>query len=301
VGPEEWVPELTNLIVVSLQQAALFGLLSLGLVVSFRVARFPDLTVDGSFGLGAAIAATSIHYFASPWIGTVGAFLGGAVSGLLTGVISIRLKINRLLSGIVVMTMLYTISLRCMQRSNLPLTGSETVLSWTEALRPAEVWITITLGSVAAIAYLLVGCLLRTDVGLHMRVSGENPRLITLLGRNVNSFIFFALALSNGLIATSGALTAQHFGFADVNMGIGVLVIGLACVYLGEGLLKTDSIRNLLVATAAGSILYHVIKNLALRIGFAPTDLKLVTAVLVLVALGFRPLRDGAAVTDRPI
>lgn len=290
-----------SLLVVSIEEGALYAVVALALGLSFRVVRFPDLTVDGSFAFGAAIAGAGISHWHSPWLSTTGAFAGGILSGLLTGAFAVKLKISRLLSGVLVMTMLYTIALRIMGRSNIQLLHASTVLSRFESMgQPALVAI---LCLFAATVNISIAWLLRTEFGLHLRASGEHPRLLVSLGRNPDLLLLFGLALSNGLIASSGAVAAQLYGFADVNIGVGTLVIGLACLYVGDSfagkLSRPTFISRLLVAALGGSLAYQVARNLCLRVGFSPTDLKLGTALLV-VAFMSLPSRNRMANEELP-
>jgi putative ABC transport system permease protein len=284
-----WISDLGGLFLVSIQQGALYGLVTLALVLSFRIVRFYDLTVDGSFAVGGAVIGACSFYYRSPWLGMAASVSAGALSGALTALLSIKLRINQLLAGILVMTALYSVSLRIMNRSNIPLGQSPTILSSLEFVPLNQLWLSAAFLVVLTAIGFSLWYLLATEVGLHLRAAGENPELVVGLARNVNLFVVLALAISNGVVAMSGALVAQHYGFADVSMGSGVVVIGLACLCLGEVLPMRESVRNLLLASVLGSIIFHLIKNIALRVGVPPIYLKLVTVTLVVAALLLRP------------
>ena len=280
----------------------ILSLLALGVYISYRVFAFPDITADGSITFGAAVAASMITHGMNPLTASAVAFLAGSVAGICTGVLHTRFKINQLLSGILVMTALYSVNLHVMGQSNLPLLNAKTLTTYAEAVGQrigggdtAKVlgWTVSArdLGSlilaaalvllIALIAYLFF----RTNLGSAMRASGDNAQMIRAMGVSVENMIVLGLAISNGLIAFSGALLAQYQGFADVQMGIGMVVWGLASVIIGRALVGSDSLGNALTGTIMGSVLFRLIIALALRWGLNPNDLKLVTALFVFGAL----------------
>lgn len=287
-----------SLLLGALTLGLLMAVLALAVHLSFRVLRFPDITVDGSFPLGAAVAAQAIHSGLDPASATLLAGGAGALAGACTGWIHTRLGVHGLLSGILVMTALYSVNLHVLGQSHLSLVDQRTLLDlvafwpqdepfklahWTSYGRE---W-TALLGS-AAIAVglaVLMSWFLRTERGTAWRAGGENPSFMRALGVNMDRQVIAGLALSNALAALAGALLAQYQGFADVQMGIGMIVWGLASVIVGEALLGSVSVGFALVGVIVGSISYRLLVALALRFGLDPNDLKLVTALFVLVAL----------------
>lgn len=270
--------------------------MALGVYLSFRILNYADLTVDGSFTLGASVAARLITASVNPWLGIGVAALGGAMAGGLTGWLNTRLKIEPLLAGILSMTALYSINLRVMGRSNIGIPLDQTAFSQVAAAGVPPAWATsvlgvIFLGSLAGATYWF----LRTELGLAVRATGDNPQMIRTLGVNTDHMKMLGLALSNALVAVSGALVAQYQGFSDAGMGIGMIVVGLASVIIGEMLVGRGALGWALASVAVGSVLYRLVIALALQVGAAPTDLKLVTAMLVALALWLPSVRTQMA------
>lgn len=281
----------------------ILALLALGVFVSFRIFAFPDMTAEGSVTLGAAIAAALIVQGQSPLVASLAAMAGGALAGSVTGILHTRFRIDGLLSGILVMTALYSVNLHVMGRSNLPLMGKETFASWAGALgetlaggaesitiasRELRVLDLSVLGFTAVLVALVVTGLyafFRTDLGTAMRATGDNAQMVRALGTSDGRMITAGLALSNGLVALAGALLAQYQGFADVQMGIGMLVWGLASVIIGEALVGSERLVHLLIGAVLGSLLFRLLVAVALRWGLDPNDLKLITASFVFLAL----------------
>jgi len=280
----------------------ILSLLAFGVFISFRIFAFPDITADGSITLGGAVAGVLIAAHVHPLVATGVAFGAGMLAGATTAILHTRFKINGLLSGILVMTALYSVNLHIMGKSNLPLLSERTLASMAEAA--AERWIgapALSLlgwqvsardAGVLALAFgvaIAVGAILyvffRTNLGTAMQAAGDNPQMIRALGVNVDNMIVLGLALSNGLIAMSGGLLTQYQGFADVQMGIGMVVWGLASVIIGEALVGVRDLGFVIVGAVMGSVLFRLIVALALRGGLNPNDLKLVTAAFVFVAL----------------
>jgi putative ABC transport system permease protein len=281
----------------------ILSLLAMGVMVSFRIFSTPDITTDGSITLGAAVAATLIVAGVPPSIATLAALVAGFLAGAVTGVIHTKFRIDALLSGILVMTALYSINLRIMGKSNVPLMGDMTLASeagWIgEKLLGAERidllgWsvtsadLSMLLGALACavVGALVVYFFFRTEIGTAMRATGDNAQMVRALGANVEAYRVFGLALANGLVALSGALLAQYQGFADAQMGIGMVVWGLASVIIGEALTGgTRSLGLTLTGAIFGSVLFRELVAIALRAGLNPNDLKLITAIFVLAAL----------------
>jgi putative ABC transport system permease protein len=273
----------------ALEMGLLFALVALGVYLSFRVLQFPDLTVDGSFPLGAAVAAVLIVGGLNPWLASLLAMCAGALAGLVTAWLNVRLKILHLLASILVMIALYSINLRVMGRPNIALLGENTVFSPLELL-PYPVYITlpIALLLLVVIVKLLIDRFLQSEIGLAMRSTGVNPRMASAQGINTNIMILTGMALSNALVALAGALFAQSQGAADVTLGVGIIVVGLASVIGGEALVSPKSVFRATLACIVGSILYRLAVGLALNadfIGLKAQDLNLITAILVVLAM----------------
>ena len=280
----------------------ILSLLALGVFISFRIFDFPDITADGSITLGAAVSAVLILAGVHPLAALAAAFAAGVAAGTTTGVLHTRFKINGLLSGILVMTALYSVNLHIMGKSNVPLLSERTlvtiaesaalralgasnvqVLGWDVSARDAAV-LALAFAVTVAISVALY-LFFRTNIGTAMQAAGDNAQMIRALGVNVDNMIVLGLALSNGLIAFSGGLLAQYQGFADVQMGIGMVVWGLASIIIGEALVGVRALGFLITGAVMGSVLFRLIVALALRGGLDPNDLKLVTAGFVFLAL----------------
>ncbi|OAJ75481.1 ABC transporter permease [Brevibacillus sp. SKDU10] len=280
-------------IVGAFEQGLLFAVMVLGVFLTFRILNFPDLTVDGSFAMGGAIAAILIVDGMNPFVATALAMAGGAIAGVFTGVLTTKGKINGLLAGILTMIALYSINLRIMgKKSNVPLLREETLYTKAQAVSIFDFQIYgVSLASsivfliMVLIVKLIMDWFLHTDLGLDIRATGDNDRMIRSFGANTDTTTIIGLALSNALVAASGALVAQYQGFADVGMGIGMIVIGLASVIIGEVLFGTKSIMRLTLAVILGSIVYRLVIAFALRQGFLASDMKLITAIIVIIAL----------------
>ncbi len=280
----------------------ILSLLAMGVYVSFRIFDMPDITTDGSITLGAATAAILLVHGTNPFIATSIGAIAGAGAGVITGVLHTRFKINSLLAGILVMTALYSVNLHVMGRSNVPLMQAKTLTDYGDSLGQAvfrseslilfgwevgtaEFTVLLLSGVVAALAGLALYLFFRTHIGTAMRATGNNAQMIRALGANVERNIIFGLALSNGLVALSGALLAQYQGFADAQMGIGMVVWGLASVIIGEALVGSRSLGLTIAGAIMGSVLFRLLVAIALRWGLNPTDLKLITAAFVFAAL----------------
>lgn len=279
----------------AIETGLLFGLVAVGVFLSFRILNFPDLTVDGSLPLGAAVAATLILAGVSPFIATTAAFFAGGVAGLITALLNVRLKILHLLASILVMISLHTVNLRIMGQPNTALLGERTVFTLLEGLGLPFYWINpLLLLVVLMVAVCLVNRFLGSEMGLGMRATGANPRMAVAQGIRTGPMTSLGIALSNALVALSGALFAQIQGAADITMGIGTIVIGLAAVILGEALLPPRTMLRAVIGAVMGSIIYRFAVAIALNadfIGLEAQDLKLVTAVLVVVAMAVSGLR----------
>jgi putative ABC transport system permease protein len=258
----------------------------LGVYITFRVLDFPDLTVDGSFTLGGAIAARIIMEGLDPWLGTALALVCGLGAGLVTGILHTRLRIAPLLAGILMMIGLYSINLRVMGgKAMLSLLRMDTI--YTDVAKVvASDWAVLGLGAlVAAAAAYLLYVFLQTEMGLALRATGDNEQMSRSMGVNTDSSKVMGLALGNGLVALSGAMVAQYQAYSDVGMGIGMIVVGLASVIMGEVVFGNRTLARTMVAVLIGSIIYREVIAAVMRMGLPTSDLKLFTALLVIVAM----------------
>ncbi|HTL57709.1 MAG TPA: hypothetical protein VL361_18630 [Candidatus Limnocylindrales bacterium] len=292
-----------TLLIGSTTMGLILALLALGVYLSFRIFNFPDITADGSITFGASVTSTLLVHHWSPFPATLAGFVAGMIAGTTTGVLHTKFKINGLLSGILVMTALYSVNLHVMGKSNVPLLNERTlatqaeslgsrlfrtqedlnIFGWTVGVRDAAM-LMAALGFIVVVGLGLY-LFFRTNLGTAMRATGDNPQMNRALGVSVDFILILGLALSNGLIGLSGALLAQYQGFADVQMGIGMVVWGLASVIIGESLVGSHRVGLLITGAVMGSVLFRLLVAIALRWGLNPNDLKLITAAFVFVAL----------------
>ncbi len=278
---------------ISLEQGLAYALVALGIVISFRILAFPDLTVDGSFVLGGAVLAKVIVLGYPPVIGVLLAVLIGFIAGCATGILNTRLKINSLLAGILIMTILYSVNLRVMGRSNTPLINYATIFTPFERMEMRWLAVVLFFSVIVFGCKFLADLFLHTQIGLAMRATGDNEQMIRTLGVNTDNITVLGLGISNAFVALSGALVAQHQGFADIGMGIGMIVAGLAAIIIGETLLRAKTVGMRTFAAIGGSFIYRLTITVGLWLGLAPTDLKMATGAMVILALGFPALRKG--------
>ena len=269
---------MNELVLGILEQGLIFGVMVLGVYITYRILDFPDLSVDGSFPLGAAIAASLIVRGTNPYAACFAAFIGGMCSGAVTGILHVNLRITNLLAGILVSIGLYSVNLRIMGKSNVPLFTGGNIFSGN--LPPI-----VIIAIFAIAAKVLLDLFLKTKFGFLLIATGDNPQLVTSLGISTGVMKITGLAISNGLVALSGAMMAQYQRFSDVGMGTGTIVMGLASIILGQSILKKIRIMLPTTMVLIGAILYKGSIALALKMGLPPTDLKLITSVIVIVAL----------------
>lgn len=270
----------------SLEQGLAFGIMALGVYITFRILDFPDLTVDGSLPLGAAVSAKLIASGYDPFLSIIIAILAGGIAGAITGILNTRFKIAPLLSGILSMTALYSINLRIMGRPNIPLLTEKTVFDIIENLGLKYPWNNIIiLISLVLLSKILLDLFMKTQIGFALRATGDNPQMIRSMGIDTNTMKMIGVIIANALVAFSGALVGQYQGFADVGMGTGTIVAGLASVIIGEVIVGEKSIFISTLGVVIGSILYRFSIALALTLGFAASDMKLLTAILVVIFL----------------
>jgi len=299
----------------SVEQGIIYAIMALGVYLSFRVLDFPDLTVDGSFVTGAAVAATMIFYGYHPAAATAVALVVGFLAGCITGLLHTKGKINPLLSGILMMIALYSINLRIMGltsdnsvgRPNIPLLNAETIFSKFHAFwgnlgidsalnnmlgamgisHLPSTWGTLILMAIVTLIIKFgADWFLQTEIGLAIRATGDNKRMIRSFSANTDNLVILGLGVSNAMVALSGSLIAQYAKFSDIGMGIGMIIIGLASVIIGEAIFGTKTIVRTTLAVVAGAIIYRIVLGLALRVKLLDTgDMKLITAVIVIAAL----------------
>ncbi len=275
-----------------------YGFLAMGVYITMRIYNFPDITADGSLTLGASVTAAMLVSGAPPILAVITAIIMGFVAGTLTGVIHTKLRVNGLLSGILVTTALYSINLHIMGRANVPLLTVRNIITPFEktlSALPKYVVAIIFFSIAIVLIWGLLALLFKTNFGLAMRATGDNEIMIAAQGVDTDFMKIIGIGLSNALIALSGSLVAQYQGFADIGMGIGIIVFGLASVIIGESLVsgfrRRFGVASLLLLVVVGAIVFRVLVAFALQIGLDPIDFKLITAVFVLLAVGLPQLR----------
>jgi len=287
----------------ALEIGLIFALVALGVLITFRMLHFPDLTVDSSFPLGGAVAATLISMRMDPFYATLVAALAGALAGMVTGWLNVKLKIMDLLASILVMIALYSVNLRIMGKPNVPLIMEPTVFTLLQPdAMPDYVTRALILLVIVALAKVLMDWFFTTQLGLAIRATGANPTMARAQGVATNTMVLIGIAISNALVALAGALFAQSQGGADISMGIGTIVIGLAAVIIGENILPSRRLIVLTLAVVAGAVLYRFFIALALNadfIGLKAQDLNLVTALLVTIALVLPLLRQRLRLNNK--
>lgn len=272
-----------------LEQGLIYGILALGLLITYRILDFPDLTVDSSFPLGAAVSAVLTLEGMPPALTLLCAIAAGALAGLVTGLIHVKCKVRDLLSGIITMTALYSINLRIAGKANLPIFAKETLFknAWTKALPE---WISdystvLLILVITLIAKVLLDVFLKTKAGYLLRAAGDNAAVVTTLARDEGTVKIMGLMIANSLVALAGAVMCQQQRFFDISMGTGTMVIGLASVIIGTNLFKRLTWLKSTSMAIIGSILYKACVSIAISCGLEATDMKLITAVLFLLIL----------------
>ena len=273
-------------------QGLLWAFLAIGVFITFRILDIPDLTAEGAFPLGGGIAAITLTHGLSPILATLLGFCGGALAGLVTGLLHTKLKIPALLAGIITMTGLFSITSRVMGAPNLALLGIDTIFTQAETLGISKQTAVILIGLLAVIIIVaLLHFFFKTEIGLSLRATGDNPVMAATNGINNQRMQVLGFMLSNGLIALSGALLAQNNGYADVNASIGTIVIGLASIIIGEVLFRRHGILGQMLAIVVGSILYRLILAIVFEFNVQPTDTKLASALVLVLCLSLPQLK----------
>ncbi|EJN54435.1 Ribose/xylose/arabinose/galactoside ABC-type transport system, permease component [Lactobacillus gasseri CECT 5714] len=296
---KKWGCVQMNLIVSAIGQGLLWALLGLGLYLTFRILNFADMTVEGTFPLGAAVAVANLAHGMSPYLATFLALLAGMLAGLVTGLLYTKGKIPILLAGILTMTAIYSINLRIMGGSNISLIGKKTLLN-NEFLRSLPQYFnSVVLGIIVVV--IITGILvffLNTDFGQAFIATGDNPKMAKSLGIYTDSMIIIGLMLSNGIVALCGALIAQNNGYADINMGIGTIVIALASIIIGEVAFGELTLNQRLVAVTLGSIIYRLILLAVLQLGFSANDLNLISSIVLALCMMLPQLEKNCSLEE---
>ncbi|AAL94164.1 ABC transporter permease [Fusobacterium nucleatum subsp. nucleatum ATCC 25586] len=269
----------------TIEQSLIFAIMVLGVYISFRILNFPDMTVDGTFPLGAAISAKLLTLGVNPYLTLIVTLVAGAVAGAITGLIHVKLKVKDLLAGILVMTALYSVNLRVMKKSNIPLFEEDNIFN-------TEYSMMITIVVLILISKFILDYLLKTKFGFALKALGDNENLIVSLGLNEEKYKIYGLMIANAFVAFSGAVLAQYQGFADVGMGTGIIVIGLASIIIGDTLFGKRRKSAGTTIVIIGSILYRGVIALTLSMGMDASDLKLITSVIVIVILWIQKQKD---------
>ena len=268
-----------NLIIDAIEEGLLFSIVSMGVYITYKILDFPDLSVDGTYPLGAAITAILLINGVNPWLAIIISAVGGAIAGGITAFLHVKLKISNLMSGILVMIALYSVNLRIMGRSNTPLFSTKTIFKNANL---KSIFIIIIM---VVICKIIIDTFLKTKRGFLLIAVGDNEQVVSSLGINKNGVKVLGLMISNGLVGMAGAIQAQKYGYADVTMGQGIVVMGLATVVIGITIFGKLSLLKCTTLSILGAIIYKVAIAIALRVNFNPNDLKLITAIIVIIAL----------------
>ncbi|QZN92838.1 ABC transporter permease [Limosilactobacillus panis] len=275
-----------NLMVSAIGQGLLWALLGLGLYLTFRILDFCDMTVEGTFPLGAATAVTAIAHGIDPLLATLLAVVSGMLAGLVTGLLYTKGKIPSLLAGILTMTAIYSVNLRIMGKSNISLLGKQTLFSGHFMTSLPQYFDSVVMGVIViAIITILMVLFLATDYGQAFIATGDNPTMAKSLGIHTDKMVIVGLMVSNGMVGLCGALIAQNNGYADINMGIGTIVIALASIIIGEVAFGELTLNQRLLAVTLGSIIYRIILLVVLQLGFSANDLNLISSIVLAICM----------------
>ncbi|MCK9218352.1 MAG: ABC transporter permease, partial [Firmicutes bacterium] len=270
---------MNSLIITSIEQGLVFAVLAMGVFITYKILDIADLSVEGTFPFGAFVFAKFISIGVSPYTSTIAAFLMGTLAGLLTSVLFTKLKIRPLLSGILTMTMLYSVNLRINGKSNIPLFKFDSVYSLGSRM--------LTLILIVLFVKALLDLFLKTEMGYLLVVTGDNESLVKSLGESSDKYKIMGLMISNGLVALSGALMAQYQGFADITMGSSIIVVALASIIIGDTIKKNSNILKGTTRAILGALIYKIIGGIAIDLGLSPNDLKAINAIIVIVFISY--------------
>ena len=274
-----------NLLLTSVEQGLIYGVLAMGVFISYKILDMADLSVEGTFPFGAFLFARFATMGLNPIVSTLLAFCFGTLAGLLTATLFIRLRIKPILAGILTMTLLYSVNLRINGRSNVPLFSHDSVFDLGIVL--------LVLVGVVLIIKLLMDNFLKTESGYLLIATGDNEAIVTSLGQNPNKYKIIGLMIANGLVALSGALMAQYQGFADITMGSAMIVTALASIIIGDTILKSSNIIKSTTRAIIGALIYRIIGGIAIRLGLNPTDLKAISAIIVIIFIAYNNASSG--------
>lgn len=277
-----------NLLLTSVEQGLIFGVLAIGVFITYKILDMADLSVEGTFPFGAFIFAKFVTMGLNPIVSTILAFCFGTLAGLLTATLFIRLRIKPILAGILTMTLLYSVNLRINGRSNVPLFNYGSVFDFGQVL--------VVLIIVVLIIKLLMDNFLKTESGYLLIATGDNEAIVTSLGQNPNKYKIIGLMLANGLVALSGALMAQYQGFADITMGSAMIVTALASIIIGDTIMKNSNILKNTTRAIIGALIYRIIGGVAIHLGLNPTDLKAISAIIVIIVIAYNNATEGVLV-----
>lgn len=282
-----------DLLLSSISQGLLWSIMAIGVYLTFRILDVADLTAEGSFPLGAAISTSLILNGVAPWISILAALFGGMIAGFISGFLYTKWNIPALLSGIITMTGLYTINLRIMGQANVSLLGKDTVIRTIQAFGLSKTNAVLIVGGLAVgLVILILHLFFQTEIGLAIRSTGDNNEMSEANGIRTNVMKIIAYMLGNGLISLSGALLAQNNSYADISMGIGTIVIGLASIIIGEVMFRNLTIAKRLITVVIGSIIYRLLIQIVLGFNVNPQDLKLFSAILLALALRLPAIQE---------
>lgn len=260
-----------------LVQGFILSIMALGVYISFKILDFPDMSVDGSFSLGGAVIVVALKFGISPFLASFLALISGILAGLLTGILHVKFKISNLLSGILVMGILYSLNLRIMGKANIPIFNNKNIFSDYNPLVIAIIFLLVF--------KIIIDLFLKTGLGYALKGVGDNPQMIKSLGVDIGKIKILGLMISNGLVAFSGSIMAQYQGFADISMGIGTLILGIASIIVGTSIIKGIKKINSTSCVIIGTLIYQITIYFAMNIGLTPVDLKMVTSVVIIIFL----------------
>lgn len=274
-----------------LVQSLILSIMVLGVYISYKILDFPDMSVDGSFTLGGAIIAITLKGGGSPVTGILVAFIGGLLAGLITGILHVKFKISNLLSGILVMGILYSVNLRIMRKANVPIFGKVNIFHNIDPLIIAAIFV-LTIK-------VLIDLFLKTGLGYTLKGVGDNPQMIKSLGIEVGGIKILGLMVANGLVALSGSIMAQYQGFADASMGVGTLILGIASIIIGTSIIKRGKLIKDTSLVIIGTIIYQITIYFAMNLGLTPVDLKMITSIVIIIFLAASGLKKNEKVRNR--
>ena len=282
-------------IIGAVAQGLLWAVMAIGVYITYRILDIADLTAEGCFTLGAGITCKLITVGLNPFVSTLIALIGGLLAGLVTGILHTKLKIPALLAGILTMTALWSINLRVMGQANIPLLKKTSIITMLEDFNMTRSSAAIIAGLIlTVIVIIFLWWFFNTELGYSLRATGNNKNMIRANGVNTDNATILGIMIGNGLIALSASLVAQFNSFADIQMGVGTIVIGLASVIIGEVVFGNRTILRSLIAVALGSVLYRIIIAIVLKLGLRTDDMKLISSILLAVALCFPTVRNIA-------